>query len=150
MLKGKLLHPQMLSALGKAGHTSRILIADGNFPFSAKCPPGAELVSLNLMPGLVSCTQVLDALLASVPFEAAHVMDYARTGQYALDGDPPIWAEYRKQLDDAGYSDMDMQKIERFAFYDQVASPDVAMVVATGDQRIYANLLLTVGVVMPE
>lgn len=32
MLKTRLLHPQILEALAEAGHGSRILIADSNFP----------------------------------------------------------------------------------------------------------------------
>ena len=28
--------------------------------------------------------------------------------------------------------------------------PDCALAIATGEQRIYANILLTIGVVMPE
>ncbi|RAD07556.1 RbsD or FucU transport, partial [Burkholderia multivorans] len=38
---------------------------------------------------------------------------------------------------------------ERFAFYDLARSRDLGLVIATGDQRQYANLLLTVGVVVP-
>ena len=34
-------------------------------------------------------------------------------------------------------------------FYEAVAEPDVAVTIMTGEQRIYANLLLTIGVVMP-
>jgi len=30
-------------------------------------------------------------------------------------------------------------------FYDRVRSPDVGVVIATGDERLYGNLLLTVG-----
>ena len=32
MLKGNLIHPQILSALGTAGHGATILIPDGNYP----------------------------------------------------------------------------------------------------------------------
>ena len=39
------------------------------------------------------------------------------------------------------------KKIERFQFYDAAGTPDVCLTIATGDQRIYANLLLTIGVV---
>lgn len=31
MLKSCLLHPEILEALGRAGHSSKILIADGNY-----------------------------------------------------------------------------------------------------------------------
>jgi len=78
--------------------------------------------------------------------ENAQVMDYARTGPNALTDDPPIWNEFRQILHDAG-SDLELEKIERFKFYDEAGTKEVALTVATGDQRIYANLLLTIGVV---
>jgi L-fucose mutarotase len=36
--------------------------------------------------------------------------------------------------------------VERFAFYDLAKATDTVVVVATGDQRQWANLLLTIGV----
>jgi L-fucose mutarotase len=38
---------------------------------------------------------------------------------------------------------------ERFNFYDVACESDVALVIATGEQRIYGNILLTIGVVAP-
>jgi len=74
MLKGTLIHPQILNALGRAGHGSQILIADSNFPFSTTLGRNSELVSLNLTPGVVSCTQVLESLASSIPIEAGAVI----------------------------------------------------------------------------
>lgn len=148
MLKGQLIHPQILSVLGRCGHGSKILIADGNYPFASRLAPKAELVSLNLAPGLVSCTQVLSSLLTAMPVEAAQVMQYATTGAYALTQSPPIWAEFRQCFQNADVK-VELEPVERFAFYDLAGSSDVVMTIATGDQRIYANLLLTVGVVFP-
>jgi len=148
MLKHTLLHPQILEAVARAGHSSKILIADGNFPFSSKLGPRATLVSLNLMPGVVSGTQALEAILSAVPIEAAAVMQYATDGPYGLSEDPPIWGEFQKQLGAAGAPTV-LQRIERFEFYEAAAAPDVALTIATAEQRIYANLLLTIGVVMP-
>ena len=48
MLKTPLIHPDILRALGRAGHGSQILIADGNYPAGTTLGPNAELVSLNL------------------------------------------------------------------------------------------------------
>ena len=39
--------------------------------------------------------------------------------------------------------------LERFAFYDEAKKEDCCLVIATGEQRIYANILLTIGVVDP-
>lgn len=148
MLKGQLIQPDILEVLGRAGHGSRVLIADGNYPFLTKLGPNAQLVNLNLSPGLVDCVQVLEALVTAIPIEEAAVMQYATTGPYALEGDPEIWARFRETLAGAGYTDA-LKTVERFAFYDEAGTPDVALTIATGEQRIYANLLLTIGVVMP-
>ncbi len=139
MLKGKLIHPQILSALGSAGHGSTILIPDGNYPFETGANPMAERVYLNLAPGMVTVTAVLEAVLSVTPVEAAQVM--ARH-----DGaEPSIYTEFRKLLPD----DVELSPLERFTFYDEAKKEDCCLVIATGEQRIYANILLTIGVVDP-
>ena len=149
MLKGQLIHPQILQALGRAGHGSKVLIADGNYPCSTKLGAKAALVNLNLSPGLVTCTQVLEALVTAIPIEGAAVMQKLTEGPYAMSEDPPIWDEFRQILSGSG-NEVALEPIERFAFYEAAGTPDVALTIATAEQRIYANLLLTIGVVMPS
>lgn len=149
MLKHQLLHPQISAALAKAGHGSKVLISDGNYPHWTKRGPNAEVVYLNLAPGMVSVTDVLKVLVSAIPIEAAEVMEPMKTGPYALKEDPPIWNEFRQILHAAG-ADVELQKVERFRFYEVAGTPDVCLTVATGEQRIYANLLLTIGVVKPK
>jgi L-fucose mutarotase len=146
MLKNQLLHPQITAALARGGHSSKVLISDGNFPHWTRKGPNAEVVYLNLAPGKPTVTEVLDVLLTAVPVEAAEVMDYARTGPYALQADPEIWAEFNKSFGRAKVG-IELTRVERFKFYDLAQSPDVCLTIATGEQRIYANLLLTIGVV---
>jgi L-fucose mutarotase len=146
MLKSKLLHPDILAALGRAGHGSKILIADGNYPFATKLGVNATLVSLNLMPGLVSCTQALEAIVSAVPIEGAAVMQPLKTGPNAYKGEPPIWDDFRRILK-AAEVDVELASIERFKFYDAAGTDDVALTIATAEQAVYANLLLTIGVV---
>ena len=149
MLKGNLLHAPIFEALGRAGHGSKILIADGNYPASTTLGPNATLVCLNLTPGVVNATQVLEALLSVIPVEAAHVMQYLREGPYALSEDPPIWQAFHQILT-ADCPAIALEEIDRFAFYEAAAQPDVCLAIQTADQRIYANLMLTIGVVMPK
>ncbi len=136
MLKGKLIHPQILEALGRAGHGSRILIADGNYPFSTGIAPRAAQVFLNLSPGLVSVTDVLRVLVGVIPVEAAAVMQ-------PPDETPPIFDEFRGLLP----AEVEIQPLERFAFYEASRDDNVALLIATGEERVYANILLTIGVV---
>ena len=147
MLKHRLTHPRINEVLGRAGHHGKVLIADGNYPASSTLGPNAELVSLNLSPGIVTCTQVLEALLSAVPVERANTMMYERTGPYALTEDPPVWAEYRRALRDAGLK-LDLEPVEKWDFYKAVATPDHVLTIQTADQQRFANLLLTIGVRM--
>jgi len=147
MLKHGLIHPKINEVIGRAGHHSRILIADGNYPASTTLGPNAELVSLNLAPGIVNCTQVLRALLTAIPVEAANTMMYEKTGPYALHEDPPVWADYRQAIRDAGL-DLQLEPIDKWKFYDAVNTPSLALTIQTADQQRFANLLLTIGVRM--
>ena len=149
MLKYQLIHPQITAILGRAGHHARVLIADGNYPASSKKGPNAEVVCLNLMPGVVSCTQVLRAVLSAVPVEAVHTMGYETEGPYALTTDPPVWEEYRVAIRSAGL-DMELQPIEKWSFYEAVATPDHVLTIQTADQQRFANVLLTIGVRMDD
>lgn len=147
LLHRRLIHPKINEVLGRAGHHAKVLIADGNYPASSTLGPNAELVSLNLMPGVVTCTQVLEALASAIPIEAANTMDYERTGPYALTQDPPVWAEYGRVIKDAGLG-VGLKPIEKWEFYKAVATPDHVLTIQTADQQRFANLLLTVGVRM--
>jgi L-fucose mutarotase len=147
MLKHRLIHPEINEILGRAGHHARLLIADGNYPTSSKKGPHARVVSLNLMPGVVTCAQVLEALLSAVPIEAAQTMMYETTGPYALTEDPPVWEQYRAAIRGAGL-DLRLQPIEKWDFYKAVETPDHVLTIQTGDQQRFANLLLSVGVRM--
>ncbi len=145
MLYGTLLHPEILRALGRCGHGSQVLIADGNYPLSTATHPETTLVYLNLAPGRVDCVEVLQSLLTASPFEAAAVMRPTDKGPHALPEEPPVWTEFAAHLQAADCT-APLQRVERFAFYEAARSPNVALAIATGEQRIYANLLLTIGV----
>jgi len=147
MLRHTLIHPKINEVLGRAGHHGKILIADGNYPSSSAIGPRAELVSLNLMPGVVNCTQVLEAILSAIPIEAANTMMYEKTGQYALSEDPPVWAQYRAVIK-AAKVNVELQPIEKWDFYKAVATNDHILTIQTADQQRFANILLTVGVRM--
>jgi L-fucose mutarotase len=138
MLKTTLLHPEILYALGAAGHGSRVLISDGNYPHTTGSNPAATRVFLNLAPGVLTVTEILKVVAEAVPVESVNVMATA-------DGsEPPIWSEFREIL-----PENKLEPLERFAFYEAASKENVALVIASGEQRIYANILLTIGVVMP-
>ena len=144
MLKHTLIHPEINRILGRAGHHSKVLIADGNYPAYNTLGPNAELVSLNLSPGVVTCTQVLRALISAMPIDAANTMGIPADDPYAQSGEPPIWDEYRQIIKGAGLS-LQLEPIQKWDFYEVVSSSDHVLTIQTGDQSLWANLLLTMG-----
>ncbi len=145
MLKHQLIHPKINEILARAGHHATILIADGHFPASTKKGPNAEIVSLNLMPGVITCAQALEAVLSAIPVDAASTMMYTKDDPYALDADPPAWDGFRAVLKKAGVK-LELTPIEKWAFYDAVETPDHVLTIQTADLERYANILLSVGV----
>ncbi len=140
MLRFPLIHPPLLAALAACGHGGKVLIADANYSHSTNANPGAALIHLNLRPGLVTVDQVLAPMLAAVPVEAAHVM-------WPDDGpEPAVFGAYRAVLGPA----LPLQPLGRLEFYATCREPDLAVCVATGDDRLYANVLLTVGYITPS
>ena len=89
------------------------------------------------MPGVASAIDVLKALVETIIVESAIVM-------VPPDGAPqPIHKEFCALLP-AG---IELRREQRYEFYESVKSPQTALVIATGEQRRFANLLLTIGVV---
>ncbi|MBX7255013.1 MAG: RbsD/FucU family protein [Candidatus Hydrogenedentes bacterium] len=138
MLTHRLIHPDILQALASAGHGSKVLITDGNYPAITQLGENASLVYLNLAPGMPTVTEVLGVLLTAIPVEDAAVMD-PESGS-----EPPIFSEFRRQL-----PRVELTRLGRFEFYEDASGPDTCLQIVTGDQRLYANLLLTIGVVAP-
>ncbi|MDR2382417.1 MAG: RbsD/FucU family protein [Prevotellaceae bacterium] len=134
MLLTKCIHPQLLSALAKLGHGSWILISDGGYPHSTASNPYSEKVFLNLAQGMLNVTQILEVLKETVPIEAAAVMT-------PPDGTmQPVFNEYKNLLLDTPF-----EYIKQFDFYDRAKETNVGLLIASGDMRNYANLLLKVG-----
>ena len=136
MLMQRLLHPDIVEALAAAGHGSRVLITDGNYPASTRLGENASLVYLNLAPGTLRVTDVLAVLTSAIPVEDAAVME-------PEDGpEPPVFREFAHML-----PGIELTRLGRFEFYEEASGPDTCLQIVTGDQRLYANLLLTIGVV---
>jgi L-fucose mutarotase len=146
MLNTALLHPEILRILARSGHHSQVLIADGNYPAENARGPRAELVSLQLMPGVPTVAQVLEAILGAVRVDEVHTMGVDRSDSYAAatPGDPPVWAEYRRIIAAAGAS-CDLVPILKWDFYKAVASEAHVLTIQTADTAPWANLLLSLG-----
>lgn len=138
MLKGipKIIPPDLLKILCEMGHGDEIVIADGNFP-SASIGKRVVYLSGN------GTTEVLDAVLKLLPLDTYEKPMYLMEVVPGDDVKTPIWEEYKKIA--ARYTDADFEHLERFEFYER--AKDAYAVIATGEQALYANVLLKKGVV---
>ena len=136
MMLTRMLQPDILSALGRAGHGSCVLIADGNYPVITHAPAGATRVFLNLRPGMVQVADVLEVLRDTIPIEQATLMS-------TPDGQPAAIHQELFKLLPAGVTTRTLPRAE---FYAAVGQPTTALVIATGEEQRFANILLTIGV----
>ena len=142
MLKGidPLIPPDLLGILASMGHGDELAIVDANFPAESYA---RELVRLS---GADSA-QVLRAVLSLMPVddfvdEPACVMLPDN-----VDDEPVAYEEYQRALDAEAGSAVRVGRMGRFDFYDRVA--DCFAVVATGERRLYGNIIVKKGVIRP-
>ena len=147
MLKLSLLHPQILSALASAGHLGKVLITDGNYPHNTRVNPRAPIVWANFTPAVVDACTLLKLCCDVIPVEKVEVMEPERTGPYAMVEDPPIWAKYRKILKDHSDFRGNLTPLQKPPFNEQARSEDLCLVIASAETQIWANIMLTIGVV---
>jgi len=140
MIFGRMLHPDILSALGRAGHGSCVLITDGNYPVSTHSPANAAKVFLNLRRGLVRVADVLEVLRDTIPIEQAMAMA-------TRDGQPAVIHQELFKLLPAG---VQVQTLPQAEFYAMANQPKTTLVIATGEEQRFANILITIGIVKSD
>lgn len=137
-----ILSPQLLKVLCEMGHSDRIVLADGNFP--------AESIGKNAI--VVRCDghgipELLQAILAVFPLDS--YVEKPVSLMQVMPGDTvetPIWDTYTDIIKASGEGGPKaIGQIERFAFYEEAKK--AYAVVATGEQALYANIMLQKGVV---
>lgn len=124
-----------MKKLALCGHGDCILIADGNYPLDSESGD-ADKVYLAVKNGVPTVTEVLEALKGVVAFEKAEVM------MPEGDVEPEIFDEFRQML-----GGMELNKLGRFEFYEACNKSKIRLAISTGEKRVYANILLTIGVV---
>jgi L-fucose mutarotase len=87
-------------------------------------------------------------LLSAVPIDRVSTMGIPADDPYARQGEPPVWNEYREVLKNAGLK-LNLEPILKWDFYEAVASADHVLTIQTGDQSLWANILLTMGCRQP-
>jgi len=134
MIKSEVIHPELLSLLAKCGHKTQLLIADSNYAVVTNAPKDVAIVYLNLAPGTLAAPLILEKVLTVINVEKATLMSYP------ADFTNTIEAEYQQLLPES----CAIEYLPREDFYAQVKSDHTLLVIASGEQRRFANLLLTV------
>jgi L-fucose mutarotase len=130
-----LLTGDLLAILCDMGHGDEIVITDANFPAASMAR------RLIRMPG-ISATDVLVAVLSVVPLD--DFVDHPAAAMDAPGERPAIYPEYEAALKKAEGRVITLEPVERFAFYDRAKA--AYAVIATGERRLYANIILRKGV----
>lgn len=136
MLKTPVIHPTIMEVLARSGHFAQVVIADGNLPVGAMTGPNSTTVHLNFRPGLLDALTVLEGILEVCPVQGAIVM------VKPAEASAEIHDAYKTLLGDVSWETM-----ERWAFYEKIRDPNTTLIIQTGEQRRFANLILIVGVV---
>ena len=143
MLKGisKIVSPELIKVLCEMGHGDEIVIADGNFPSENF---GKRVIRADGISG----TEMLDAVLSLIPLDTYSDPNFILMSLMKCDEgriNPEIWGEYKKIAqkhdDNAKFGNMD-----RFEFYER--AKNAYAVIATGEEAVYANIILKKGVVV--
>jgi len=143
MLRGvdPILGPDLLAALRAMGHGDELVIADANFP-------AASVARRLCRSEGVDAVRMLRAIVALLPLDDFGPVAAWRMATVAPEDEPPaILADFTAVLGQAGY-DGPIEPIDRDAFYDRARQ--AFAVVATGEGRLYGNLILRKGVIRPE
>lgn len=143
MLKGldPLLGPELLAILRAMGHGDELAIVDANFPAAASAQ---RLVRLDG----IAAPRMLEAVLSVLPLD--DFVDTPATRMAVVDDPqavPEICREFAALVAKAALRPLPLAAIERFAFYERTRQ--AFAVVATGETRLYGNILLRKGVIRP-
>ena len=142
MLKNipKIVSPELLKTLAEMDHGDEIVIADGNFPAETF---GKRVIRADGISG----AEMLDAVLTMLPLDTYSDPNFILMRLMDCDEgkiNPIIWKEY-KNVADRHDRNVRIGQIDRFEFYDRAKS--AYAVIATGEEAVYANIILKKGVI---
>ncbi len=142
MLKNvpKIVSPELLETLCEMGHGDEIVIADGNFPAETF---GKRVIRADGIGGAA----MLEAVLSLIPLDTYSnpnmiLMQLMQCDEDKID--PVIWQEYEK-ISEKHDKNVKIGNIDRFAFYERAKT--AFAVIATGEEAVYANIILKKGVI---
>ncbi|MFI4912292.1 MAG: RbsD/FucU family protein [Sedimentisphaeraceae bacterium JB056] len=140
MLKGipNIISPELLKILMEMGHGDQLVISDGNFP-GAACAQRLVRCDGHNVP------EVLKAILKLFPLDTYSDPVTLMSVVPGDDYKPVIWDTYKEVIKNSGEKFDDFAFVDRFGFYDVAKS--AYAVVTTSEPALYANIVLTKGVI---
>ena len=145
MLKGipKIISPELVKTLCAMGHGDEIVIADGNFPAESL---GKRVIRSDGIGGV----EMLKAVLSLIPLDCYSDPNMILMRLMACDEgkiNPVIWEKYEK-IARAEDENVKIGNIDRFEFYER--AKNAYAVIATGEEAVYANIILKKGVIQGD
>lgn len=139
MLKGvpKILSPELIKVLAEMGHGDEIVIGDANFPAETM---GKRVIRADGLGGV----DLLKAILKVIPLDTYAEENFMLMATTKGDPTPEIWTKYRNVTSKQEPNTKE-KMLERFEFYER--AKNAYAVIASGEEAIYANIILKKGVI---
>lgn len=143
MLKGvdPRLGPDLLGVLRAMGHGDEVAVVDANFPAEALARRLCRADGIDA----VAMVRAIVSVMPLDDFDSSAAFRMAVVG--AREETPPVVRDFEAELRRAGYGG-NVVALDRQGFYDRARQ--AFAIVATGELRLYGNLILVKGVVRPD
>lgn len=131
--------PDLLKIICEMGHGDEIVLADANFP-------SASMAQRLVRADGIETPKLLSGILELFPLDQYDSRNFILMEKCEGDeADVSVWSEYKNILNK--YSpETQMSFMERFDYYER--AKNAYAVVATGERRQYANIILKKGCVL--
>lgn len=131
--------PDLLKIICEMGHGDEIVLADANFP-------SASIAQRLVRADEIEIPELLSGILELFPLDQYDNTNFILMEKCEGDtADVSVWSEYENILKKSN-PDAKMSFIERFDYYERAKK--AYAVVATGERRQYANIILKKGCVL--
>lgn len=131
--------PDLLKIICEMGHGDEIVLADANFP-------SASIAQRLVRADGIEIPELLSGILELFPLDQYDNTNFILMEKCEGDtADVSVWSEYENILKKSN-PEAKMSFIERFDYYERAKK--AYAVVATGERRQYANIILKKGCVL--
>lgn len=141
----KILSPEIIAALCEMGHSDVIVIGDANFPGKQIAKEGnCKFLRADGLTG----TALLDAILSVIPCDGYidQPVKLMRKMECDRDIEIPIWSKYGEIVTRHEMrGDNAIGYLDRFAFYEEAKKS--FCIIQSGEEEIYANVMIQKGVI---